>query len=316
MVQNSHSRLVFALSFLVGQRVSVSLEDGGIIEGTLVGGNVSTSFIGVSLRYCVSGTTLLESCNIPWSNTKEIFALNGGDMVNRVVRPDLATKAFQTDSDISSHGKTTERQLTSTHGAWLSGDGGSLNDGDASGFNQFKTNEEKFGVKSTFDERLYTTELNMSAITSEQRMKASAIARDIETKSSTNFYVQEERGQLESDPFHGDEEARFSSVIRDPKAYKPPHRANENIVETHVKKETPKVLNPVAKEWKPSVEAKSFVPNKIAQAHEMHHPHPVMIQSPQYGIPPMGYHYTESYGYPVYDHHVYPPQYQPPYPPS
>lgn len=79
-------------------------------------------------------------------------------------------------------------------------------------WNQFEANEKLFGVKSTFDENLYTTKLDREKLSLEQSREAERIAKEIERQTSSNFHLQEERGQkLQHDM---DEEALYSSVDR------------------------------------------------------------------------------------------------------
>jgi hypothetical protein len=80
-------------------------------------------------------------------------------------------------------------------------------------WNQFEANKKLFKVQSTFDEGLYTTKLDISRMTPEQIAKAEKYAREIESQTSGNIHLQEERGQvLERDI---DEEDLYSGVIRD-----------------------------------------------------------------------------------------------------
>ena len=85
------------------------------------------------------------------------------------------------------------------------------------GWNQFETNARLFGVKTTYDENLYTTKLDRKAMTRwnsanvcslpvtyltqcvicrEQEQKAVRLAKEIESSSSSNLHIQEERGKV------------------------------------------------------------------------------------------------------------------------
>jgi hypothetical protein len=80
-------------------------------------------------------------------------------------------------------------------------------------WNQFEANKRLFKVESTFDEGLYTTKLDMSRMTPEQIAKAERYAKEIESQTSGNIHLQEERGHvLERDI---DEEDLYSGVIRE-----------------------------------------------------------------------------------------------------
>lgn len=80
-------------------------------------------------------------------------------------------------------------------------------------WNQFDANSSKFGIKSSYDENLYTKKLDKSSITRWQLRKAEKLARAIESSTSKNIHVQEERGQtILSDSVGWDEEDKFSGV--------------------------------------------------------------------------------------------------------
>lgn len=91
---------------------------------------------------------------------------------------------------------------------------GSLEDAD-SHWDQFAVNEKKFGIKSTFDEHLYTTRINKDDPNYHQRLKeADKIAREIESQgASNNVHVAEDRGFILDDQ-DLDEEDKYSGVDR------------------------------------------------------------------------------------------------------
>jgi hypothetical protein len=69
-------------------------------------------------------------------------------------------------------------------------------DAAGAGWDQFATNKEKFGVQSTFDEHYYTTRIDRSncAISDHE---AARIAREIESGTTTNMHLAEERGKAD-----------------------------------------------------------------------------------------------------------------------
>ncbi|RQM26224.1 hypothetical protein B5M09_005008 [Aphanomyces astaci] len=129
--------------------------------------------------------------------------------------------SFQTDGDITnnSHAHLYGRELQ-TASSWLdpSLDSGDLDAsrGGKTSWNQFEVNSKLFGVKNTYDENLYTTKLDKSKISFEQSKAAEKLAREIESQTSQNHHVSEERGKYTQDSI--DEEARYSSVVRPPKS--------------------------------------------------------------------------------------------------
>ena len=62
-------------------------------------------------------------------------------------------------------------------------------------WDQFKANEEKFGLKSNYDENLYTTTIDRSnPLYAMREREAARIAREIEGDTSGNAHMREERG--------------------------------------------------------------------------------------------------------------------------
>jgi PAB1-binding protein PBP1 len=80
-------------------------------------------------------------------------------------------------------------------------------------WDQFETNERLFGVNTDFNEEDYTTKLDRSdpSFKAKEAM-AIKLAKEIESTTSTNIHVAEERGQAVFDK-NLDEEARYSSVL-------------------------------------------------------------------------------------------------------
>jgi PAB1-binding protein PBP1 len=78
-------------------------------------------------------------------------------------------------------------------------------------WDQFRANEELFNVQAKFDENLYTTELDKSAIDRAKIKEAERIAREIESTLSSNIHVAEERNQVIQGDY--DEEDKYSGVL-------------------------------------------------------------------------------------------------------
>lgn len=84
-----------------------------------------------------------------------------------------------------------------------------LEDGAASGasWDQFAENERRFGLKSNFDENIYTTTLDKSHPLYPQReAQAARIAKEIESQAAKNAHIAEERGVTWVDDSGMDEE--------------------------------------------------------------------------------------------------------------
>jgi len=82
-------------------------------------------------------------------------------------------------------------------------------DDSGKGWDQFEANERLYGVKSDYDENLYTTTINRSDPSYRQRAAAAErIAREIEGSSAMNAHVAEERGHRGFDDSGMDEEEK------------------------------------------------------------------------------------------------------------
>ncbi|EPS71769.1 hypothetical protein M569_02990 [Genlisea aurea] len=82
------------------------------------------------------------------------------------------------------------------------------------GWDQFEANETLFGVKSTFDEELYTTKLERGPRMLELERVAEQLAREMEGEDTNDLHLAEERGLQINGNLDIDEETRFSSVYR------------------------------------------------------------------------------------------------------
>lgn len=104
----------------------------------------------------------------------------------------------------------------------------SLEDDKGAKWDQFKVNEEKFGVSTTYEESLYTTKLDKTSKEYKDReVEAERLAREIEGKKSSNTHLNEERGQAGEEI---DEETKYSFVIREEKKGDKAPKTFANIV--------------------------------------------------------------------------------------
>ncbi|KAK1747506.1 ataxin-2-like protein [Skeletonema marinoi] len=127
---------------------------------------------------------------------------------------------FQTDSQISG-GKGGSDNLVAAGSEWISaGDGGDALEGPSSsrgGSEAMNWRSKKspasgeFGVKTSFDENLYTTKLDKDKIDQAKLKHAERIAREIEGQATTNIHLAEERNQKLALDF--DEEDLYSGVL-------------------------------------------------------------------------------------------------------
>jgi small nuclear ribonucleoprotein (snRNP)-like protein len=84
--------------------------------------------------------------------------------------------------------------------------------GTIAGWDQFKANEELFNVVGSYDESVYTTTLDCSQFSASDRQRAEQLAREIESTTSSNLHIAEERGHVLSQDY--DEEDRYSGVLK------------------------------------------------------------------------------------------------------
>ncbi|CAI6338275.1 unnamed protein product [Periconia digitata] len=138
---------------------------------------------------------------------------------------------FRTDTDISGNMAIRERTLQKWEPSSDANVDLSLEStGQSSGWDQFATNERLFGVRSDYDENIYTTTIDRSHPQyAERAAQAEQKAREIEGSSALNAHVNEERFQNSAADREGDEEDLYSGVYRPlstgaPNTYTPPAR--------------------------------------------------------------------------------------------
>lgn len=111
---------------------------------------------------------------------------------------------------------------SSSRSGTISPSGNTALQGSIGTWDQFQANEVLFNVKGTFDESIYTTQLDKTKMKEEQIRKAEQLAREIESAPSANIHVAEERGQAVQEDF--DEEDRYSGVLRKTTSVSVPNR--------------------------------------------------------------------------------------------
>ncbi|BGP22626.1 poly(A)-binding protein binding protein [Rhodotorula toruloides] len=250
----AHDRFCWLLLALVGQTVTVTLKGGMRVRGILASSIPDSNDMSISLRQVV------DLHAPPLTTPKPSLLINGRDLLEIEAadvaldlegRSDASAQAasssrerdsFRTDTDISGaalFGK--ERQLQ----AWGASSGGGLEDSleggvggleedglDRStkgpargrGWDQFAANERQFGLRTDYDDEIYTTKLDRSgADYKERERRAAQLEREIMKGGSAlanNAHVAEERG--EQLPEIENEEDRYGAVIRGEGAYVPP----------------------------------------------------------------------------------------------
>ncbi|KYQ93046.1 ataxin-2 [Tieghemostelium lacteum] len=227
-------RSTFIYMSLIGYYVNVTIKNGVVYEGVLhsvqptVGGG-----IGIVLKMArkkETGTITTQPTPTIMIEAKDFVSLvatgvqleqhsringSGSPHHHHMMKGD---GTINTDTDISGFdGNLRERELqpwsSETHyDESLEGDSGRENGSDKK-WDQFATNEKLFGVKTTFDEQLYTTHLDKASEFYKSNIHlAEKKANEIENDKSLNMHLLEERGHIQGNDY--DEEERYSSVVR------------------------------------------------------------------------------------------------------
>ncbi|KAI7887638.1 LsmAD domain-containing protein [Mucor mucedo] len=248
-----HDRMLYLLGNLTGSLVEATVKDGSKFKGILHGASTEGD-LGIALKlaqkiFDPSAPIDKDKTNPnPIKNTLMIFSkdlveINAMDVDLLRAEPATADRhTFKTDTDISGKSDIKERELHKWAPAedenalgLLEGD---LESSAGGSWDQFAANEKLFGLKTDFDEEIYTTTLNRSAPGYKDREKrAIKMANEIQKTSTTNVHMMEERGMVTED--NGmDEEDLYGAVVRNtsPNKYVPP-ALRKQVPQQQVKKE-------------------------------------------------------------------------------
>ncbi|QPG73335.1 hypothetical protein FOA43_000645 [Brettanomyces nanus] len=244
-LKHMDERLLYGLLKSIGRRAVVTLNTGSKISGILytVGDlhENSTTF-SVCIKYplvegSASDRTVYKSeYMIIYDKDIAMIKFEHVDMRPLEITETATVSAETSESDTTSaiHQFKTDIAISSARHfkehalkRWMPDDGNddqpleSLGDSKensnrSSHWNQFETNERKFGIHSTFDETLYTTKISKNGPDFQKRLKeAEKIAHEIESQGTHgNVHLAEERG-LQVDDSGMDEEDKYSGVFRD-----------------------------------------------------------------------------------------------------
>ncbi|KUI58275.1 hypothetical protein VP1G_05560 [Cytospora mali] len=225
-----------------GQRIQITVDTGAEFEGIYA--NNPTNSPSCQLRMVQqkkSGSADAMNGSNKRSQPTMSFARNsitdarvlGGNQNNR----NGNRASFQTDSSISGGRFGEQRELKRWQPDAPEDTDGSLEKStDNRPWDQFAVNEEKFGLKTDYDENIYTTTIDRSAPSYKARMaNADRLARQIERSAPASSHVAEERIMDYIGGADGglDEEDKYSGVKRqdfpplssqNPNKYTPPAR--------------------------------------------------------------------------------------------
>ncbi|CAG8446395.1 14839_t:CDS:10 [Rhizophagus irregularis] len=215
-VEHMHDRLMFLLVNFVGMNVVVTVKGGVKYQGLFKSASTKAE-LSVVLKMARRVLTKAEEKTVQ-NRVIPTYLIMAKDLMEiHACGVDFTTcdgdregtglgTGFRTDSDISGRSEIREQ---SGNASW----------------DQFAANEQLFGIKTDFNEEIYTTKLDRSrADFKERERQAIAIANEITRSSTTNVHMLEERGFiLEENQM--DEEERYGAVVRnrDPNKYTPPH---------------------------------------------------------------------------------------------
>ncbi|XP_020550751.1 polyadenylate-binding protein-interacting protein 4-like [Sesamum indicum] len=230
----SRDRLIYLTTCLVGHQVEVQVLDGSIFSGIFHATNAEDFGIVLKMANLIKDRSRGQKniSDFPSKPPARTLIIPAKDLVQVIakglpVTKDGLTNELQhekqqellTDSCISQSrhvevGRELERWVPDENdpacpelenifdGPWNRG------------WDQFEANATLFGVKSTFNEELYTTKLERGPQMRELEREASRLAREIEGEETHDLHLAEERGIQLDGNLEIDEETRFSSVYR------------------------------------------------------------------------------------------------------
>lgn len=268
-----YERLLVVYTPLLGTRVCVFLYDGAVFEGTLDSFETVKEFA-LILRMAtmirpgrevidpsIKAGVTFELMNIRFDDMAELKSATSPSKTSGGIGTDVAISKKKGDfgKERELHRWTPEESDGVNPALSLNATGN--NSLGTSSWDQFATNERLFGLKTDFDEEIYTTKLDRnSAHIRANEAKAERIAREIMSASTGgNVHLAEERGQKVQSAVD-DEEMLYGAVIREdhPGSALPPGFSKDSPSESA---NSTSQLNPSAPEFKLNVDAPEFVPS-------------------------------------------------------
>ncbi|WOL14204.1 polyadenylate-binding protein-interacting protein 4-like [Canna indica] len=230
----SRDRLIYVLSCLVGRHVEVHVKNGSIISGIFHATNADRDFeIVLEMAQVVKDGSVREQ-----KSAHDIVTMPQLMIIPARELVQVLAKDFSLDDELTS-GHTSEKKkdlmidsvISHSHHAdierelspWIPDEDdpqcpeleNTFNRTLDRNWDQFETNETLFGVKSTFNEEIYTTKLEKGPQMKDIERVASRIAREIEGEDTRDFHQAEERGFYFDGDTGLDEETRYSAVCRE-----------------------------------------------------------------------------------------------------
>ncbi|TRM64619.1 hypothetical protein BD626DRAFT_492463 [Schizophyllum amplum] len=217
------------LTGLIGTTITLQTKTGAHYEGVVMSTSGEGDTTGVTLKDAKD----ITQPGAPLKDQQFVASTNIDKWSSGPALVPGPQDSFRTDTDISAKkGLPRERELQAwqpsgadASGGAIGGKGDDLTFGPGASTNtswdQFATNEKLFGVKTDFDENIYTTKLDRSHPNFKEREReAQRIANEIQGTTSSNPHINEERNLADDSGVN--EEDRYGAVVRGPGAYVPP----------------------------------------------------------------------------------------------
>eukprot|EP00931_Biecheleriopsis_adriatica_P076813 TRINITY_DN50485_c0_g1_i1.p1 TRINITY_DN50485_c0_g1~~TRINITY_DN50485_c0_g1_i1.p1 ORF type:complete len:708 (+),score=153.23 TRINITY_DN50485_c0_g1_i1:189-2312(+) len=209
----NRDRLIFCITSLVGHRVTAFLRNNIQYEGIFHSCSLESDY-SITLKCArrlpseVSGRSgeLVQTLLIPGKDFLSVSAMNVAPLSGEDDAP--GRKGFATDAEISRKDTESSRDLVpwQAEAGYVQSSGGLDEASHDAQWDQFASNEQMYGLQSTWSEDLYTTKLDKNSIPLAKREQAERIAREIEA-GGMHAEVED---RLDGDG--DDEEAKFSAA--------------------------------------------------------------------------------------------------------
>ncbi|MCJ1435475.1 hypothetical protein MMC27_004848 [Xylographa pallens] len=235
--RNANDRQMWALGNATGLIATVVTRKGDSFTGVFAGATTEvneSTFLFKMVRQLLErskeNTNGIRDCSGEFvgAGSDHSMVFNAGDIADISIEnvPTTASNSqngagqgFRIDSDISANFAPRERNLQRWEAPSSTDVDMSL---ESSGeWDQFKANEERFGLKSDFNEEMYTTRIDRSGPMYRLReIEAERKVREIQGDLSSNSHMIEERGLEIEDNGHNEED-KYSGVRRNGPDYLP-----------------------------------------------------------------------------------------------
>ncbi|KAF2720732.1 hypothetical protein K431DRAFT_225624 [Polychaeton citri CBS 116435] len=236
--KHAHDRLLWVVAHFIGQDATITLNNGEQFKGVFCGASLEPSEAQYTLKmvqrirppthqqsngtvelleeYVGDGEDYTMTFNV--QDTSDLFVPEVVTSQAHSLSNGSTGGSFRTDTEISTRDTRIprERELKRWDGGGDDGIDMSLGAPGGAGWDQFATNEQLYGVQSTYDENIYTTAINRTDPLYKQReAEAARIAREIEGSATVDAHVAEERRQNDARDDGLDEEEKYSGVKRE-----------------------------------------------------------------------------------------------------